>query len=156
VEVIEVDARKAVHYFGVAMSFHWSEYLDVAQELAEQAKNAPAELQEARYRASISRAYYAAFGKARDHLRFHENIQEPRPLVSSIGERINIHQYVRETFMSRPGQEGIGADLNRMRLYRNAVDYDDHNLLKRLPFVAQETITRAKRVFNRLDSMQQK
>lgn len=137
------------------MSFHWSEYLDVAQELAEQAKHAPPELQEARYRASISRAYYAAFGKARDHLRFHENIQEPRPLVSSTGERINIHQYVRETYMSRSGQEGIGADLNRMRLYRNRVDYDDNNLLQRLPWAAQDSITRAKRVFNRLDSLQQ-
>ena len=137
------------------MSFHWSEYLDVAQELAEQAKHAPPELQEARYRASISRAYYAAFGKARDHLRFNENIQEPRPLVSSTGERLSIHQYVRETFMSRPGQEGIGADLNRMRLYRNRVDYDDNNLLQRLPWAAQDILTRARRVFTRLDSLQQ-
>ena len=136
------------------MSFQWSEYLDVAQELAEQARNAPPELQEARYRASISRAY-AAFGKARDHLRFQKNIQEPRPLVSSTGERLNIHQYVRETFMNRPGLEGVGADLNRMRLYRNRVDYDDTNLLQRLPWAAQDTLTRAKRVFTRLDSLQQ-
>ena len=137
------------------MSFQWSEYLDVAQQLAEQARNAPPELQEARYRASISRACYAAFGKARDHLRFQENIQEPRPLVSSAGERLNIHQYVRETFMNRPGLEGVGADLNRMRLYRNRVDYDDTNLLQRLPWAAQDTLTRAKRVFTRLDSLQQ-
>ena len=137
------------------MSFQWSEYLDVAQELAEQARNAPPELQEARYRASISRAYYAAFGKARDHLRFQKNIQEPRPLVSSTGERLNIHQYVRETFMNRRGLEGVGADLNRMRLYRNRVDYDDTNLLQRLPWAAQDTLTRAKRVFTRLDSLQQ-
>ena len=137
------------------MSFQWSEYLDVAQELAEQARNAPPDLQEARYRASISRAYYAAFGKARDHLRFQENIQEPRPLVSSAGERLNIHQYMRETFMNRPGLEGVGADLNRMRLYRNRVDYDDTNLLQRLPWAAQDTLTRAKRVFTRLDSLQQ-
>ena len=41
------------------MSFDWSEYLDLARELALQG-SAPS-LSEARVRAAISRAYYAAF-----------------------------------------------------------------------------------------------
>ena len=41
------------------MSFDWSEYLKLAQELAGQTGN-PAS-QEARLRAAVSRAYYAVF-----------------------------------------------------------------------------------------------
>ncbi len=54
------------------MSFEWSEYLNVAQELIEQAKKAS--YQEAKVRAAISRAYYAAFGAARNHLRYKDKI----------------------------------------------------------------------------------
>lgn len=72
------------------MSFDWSEYVDIAQELAIQAKsNSPH--QEAKQRASMSRAYYAVFGKARDHLGRYDKIREPNPLVDSNGNRINIH-----------------------------------------------------------------
>lgn len=35
------------------MSFDWSQYFDVSRELAEQARNAPVPLQEARFRACI-------------------------------------------------------------------------------------------------------
>lgn len=50
------------------MSFDWSQYFDVSRELADQARNAPAPLQEARLRLSISRAYYALFGQARNYI----------------------------------------------------------------------------------------
>ena len=52
------------------MSFLWRDYLTVAAALI-QARNtfAPAE---GRYRAAISRAYYAAYGAARNHARDHE------------------------------------------------------------------------------------
>ncbi len=48
------------------MSFNWSEYLNLAQELAGRSTEPPN--QEARLRSSISRAYYAAFCKARNYL----------------------------------------------------------------------------------------
>ncbi len=65
-----------MHYAGVSMSFDWSQYFDVSRELADQARNAPAPLQEARLRSSISRAYYALFGQARNYLRKHDRIRE--------------------------------------------------------------------------------
>src|SRR5579859_2831912 len=48
------------------MSFNWSEYLSLAQELTSSSGTSP--IQEAHLRAAISRAYYAAFCKARNHL----------------------------------------------------------------------------------------
>jgi len=96
------------------MSFDWSQYFDVSRELAEQAKNAPTPIQEARFRASISRAYYAVFGQARDYLRRHDHIREV--LIGSNGERINIHQFVREQFINgRTTLKRIGGYHERSR-----------------------------------------
>ena len=49
------------------MTFDWAEYLNVAGELA--AIPFRPSIAEAKQRSAISRAYYAAFGKARVHLR---------------------------------------------------------------------------------------
>ncbi len=141
------------------MSFDWSQYLAVARELAEQAKSAPLPLQEAKYRASISRAYYAVFGKARYHLRHNDKIQEPNPLVGSNGERINIHQYVREIFMNSSDQDRteVGLALNRMVQNRNIADYDlNHIMLKNLSFTAQVTLKWAKEALIALNRIQKK
>ncbi len=48
------------------MSFDWSEYLTLVQELT--AKSATSPIQEANLRLAISWAYYAAIHKAQDHL----------------------------------------------------------------------------------------
>jgi len=63
------------------MSFLWKDYLTVAAALI-QARNtfAPAE---GRYRAAISRAYYAAYGAARNHARDHEGYS-PFPLGATM------------------------------------------------------------------------
>ena len=52
------------------MSFAWREYLTVAEALL-RARNTFAP-PEARYRTAISRAYYAAYGAARNHARDYE------------------------------------------------------------------------------------
>ena len=49
------------------MTFDWSAFLHLAEALESGAGNG--ELEDARYRSAISRAYYAAFCSARDHLR---------------------------------------------------------------------------------------
>lgn len=141
------------------MSFDWSQYLDVAQELAEQAKKAPFPLQEARYRASISRAYYAVFGKARNHLRHYDKLQEPNPLIGSKGERINIHQYVRENFTSSSDEERreVGLTLDRMIQNRNIADYDlNHIMLKNLSFTVQVSLKWTKEALATLNRLQKK
>jgi len=57
------------------MTFDWSEYLKLAQELAGQTVS-PAN-EEAKLRSSVSRAYYAAFCKARNYLRDIEGCSIP-------------------------------------------------------------------------------
>lgn len=133
------------------MSFDWSEYLSIAQELIEQAKKSS--YQEAKVRSAISRAYYAAFGAARNHLRYTDNIREPRPLVNESGERINIHEYVREKFKESDDETRaeIGLTLERMCENGNIADYGLHDTLFDKPdFLCQITLRWARYVLSSL------
>jgi uncharacterized protein (UPF0332 family) len=99
------------------MSFDWSEYLRLAQELVGQPT--PPAGQETRQRSALSRAYYAAFCQARNYLRDQEGLTLP------VGG--HVHAYVRDHFRnsSDSGQNRIGHALNRLRIDRNKADYDD-------------------------------
>ncbi|WP_250125350.1 hypothetical protein [Chroococcidiopsis sp. CCMEE 29] len=99
------------------MSFDWSEYLNVAKELAGTATT-PAN-QEAKLRAAISRAYYAAFIKARNHLRDREGL-----LIPTTGDA---HSYVSNRFELSldPIRQSIGEKLQRLRRFRRQADYVD-------------------------------
>ncbi len=103
------------------MTFDWSEYLKLAQELAGDAANSPNG--EAKLRSSVSRAYYAAFCKARNHLRDIDGNQ----MLLKDPPTVNVHTYVRNQFKnsSDKSRKKIGNDLNRLRLHRNKVDYED-------------------------------
>ncbi len=92
------------------MSFDWVEYLDLAEELAGYPVN-PAS-QEAKLRSSISRAYYAAFSKARNYLRDIEGLS-----LSGTGED---HRRVREEFKNSPDRvrKKIGNDVDHLRTSR--------------------------------------
>lgn len=99
------------------MTFDWLEYLRLAQELAGQVVSPPN--QEAKLRSSVSRAYYAAFCMARNYLRDIEGYSIP------LG--VEAHTYVRDEFKrsSDRVRRKIGNNLDRLRIYRNEVDYDD-------------------------------
>jgi uncharacterized protein (UPF0332 family) len=99
------------------MNFEWAEYLNLAKELAGQTVSRAG--QEARLRAAISRAYYAAFCKCRNHLRDKEGLHVPS------GSKA--HQYVRDQFKKSPNKlrKRIGYNLERLRNDRNKADYDD-------------------------------
>jgi uncharacterized protein (UPF0332 family) len=134
------------------MHFDWPYYLEVAQHLTEQAADAPPELQEAKYRAAISRAYYAVFGRARHHLRYVERRKEPA--------YINLHMYVAQTFAGAPDdpdRQDIGFHLGRMRDDRNAADYDLHSeRLINIAYRAKANLKLAKNIFALLDLIQEK
>jgi len=100
------------------MSFDWFEYLDIARELAEQATATPSD--EAKKRAAISRAYYAAFCSARNYLRDVERDQ-------NIPVGGDVHGYVRNQFKTSKDKvrREIGEDLARLVAKRNRADYDD-------------------------------
>lgn len=78
------------------MSFDWAEYLNLAGELC--ATPTSPSTDEAKYRSAISRAYYAAFGKAKNHLRNNDG-------DTAIPTGASAHKYVRRKFefsTSRP------------------------------------------------------
>lgn len=99
------------------MSFDWSEYLDVAKELASVANSSAN--REAKLRSAISRAYYAAFINARNHLRDREGLLIPRTSEA--------HKYVRDQFYysSDSVRQSLGEKLLRLRDFRRQADYVD-------------------------------
>ncbi|MCC5627774.1 HEPN domain-containing protein [Nostoc sphaeroides CHAB 2801] len=99
------------------MSFDWSEYLKVAKELAGAATTSAN--QEAKFRAAISRAYYAAFIEARNYLRDQQG--------HSIPTTGNAHKYVSDQFdiSPEPQRQLLAKELAKLRLYRNQADYVD-------------------------------
>jgi uncharacterized protein (UPF0332 family) len=101
------------------MKFDWSEYFNLAKELAETSK-------EAELRSAVSRAYYSAFCLARNYLR---DIQQDPKLWRKKTYDINAHQYVAEKFIYNQSKSQImieiGKDLSRLRKMRNKADYED-------------------------------
>ncbi len=106
------------------MRFDWSEYLNLAQELAATNSDSSAN-NEAKLRSAISRAYYSTFCLARNYLRDIE--KDPR--LSRKNRDINEHQYVAEEFIYHPTKikniVKIGENLSRLRELRNKADYED-------------------------------
>src|SRR5713226_3159374 len=74
---------------------------------------------EAALRSAISRAYYAAHCRSRNHLRDRENHKIP--------EWGNVHRWVIDRFHKSPDivHRGIGEDLFFLRAERNRADYED-------------------------------
>ena len=99
------------------MSFDWSEYLTLAQELTSASTSSP--IQKAHLRAAISRAYYAAFCKARNYLLNKDGYVTPR--------NTNAHQDIITKFEGSGdmGRRKVGTLLRSLRVLRNIVDYEE-------------------------------
>jgi len=100
------------------MNFNWVEYFNLARELSGQKGIAINE--EAKLRAAISLAYYAAFCKTRNYLR--DVLGD-----THIPKSYKAHTYVKDKFKSNSEKNyrRIGNKLDRLRTDRNKVDYDD-------------------------------
>ena len=109
---------------GSQMRFDWSEYLNLAQELAATNSDSSAN-RDAKLRSAITRAYYSTFCLARNYLRDIE--KDPRLFRKN--RDINEHQYVAEEFIYHPtkmkNMVKIGENLSRLRELRNKADYED-------------------------------
>lgn len=126
------------------MSFPWSAYLTVAEALVDgRGTLAP---EEACCRAAISRAYYAAFGVARNHARDNERLSLQR--TGGDHQRVLLH-YRRRT--DRTHQE-IAELLFRLRRQRNQADYDDQ--ISATVTGAQTALRRARQVLAGLETLQ--
>jgi uncharacterized protein (UPF0332 family) len=129
------------------MSFDWSEYLNLARNLAGQTTTPPN--QEAALRSAISRAYYAAFCMARNHLRDREN-------VLNIPLDGRAHQDVPNTFLQSRNRvrRSVGTDLKRLRTDRVQADYYDvFGISTNISRKAQEVIQLADKVIRALDRL---
>jgi len=123
------------------MSFDWAEYFYLAQELNGTPTMPYSE--EAKLRAIISRAYYAAFCQARNHL---------RDTTSYIPSRTkDTHWEVITHFRDNRNSERrkIGQDLGRLFEYRKQADYED-DYRGSLPINTQTALTLTGRILTRL------
>lgn len=128
------------------MSFDWSDYLILAKELAG-LETSPAS-NEAKLRSAISRAYYATFCLARDHLRDKEKRLIPYDEPS--------HKYVIDTLRNSSIKERkvIGLELNRLKIDRNKADYN--NEFSDLDSKVRVVLALAKQVEEKLKSLEVK
>lgn len=94
------------------MSFSWSDFLTLAEELA----NGPdPAVGEASLRTATSRAYYAAFGESREYA--------VRQLGFVPTKKPEDHKRLRIAF-ENAGMYDVAQSLNRLRGWRNDCDYD--------------------------------
>lgn len=100
------------------MSFDWSEYLNLANELG--GKPGDPVSHEARSRSAVSRAYYAAHCIGRNYLRdVKGDVNIPK---NGQAHRYVIDQFIFEKENSR---KRIGFNLERLLVDRNKADYRD-------------------------------
>ncbi|MBS3908737.1 MAG: hypothetical protein KGZ93_03815 [Actinobacteria bacterium] len=127
------------------MAFNWSEYLALAQELPK--KSSSSGNMEAKLRSAISRAYYAAYCKSRNHM-------QHKDMKSFPSYKVNKHDFVKQHFLNDTdkARKSIGANLDRLREERNKADYDNSfkgNLLN----TTQKSISQTQKLFSKLSSL---
>ena len=111
------------------MSFDWSRYFTLALDLDNQAKTATdPQIQEARWRSAISRAYYACWCLGRNKLKIQDDL-----LAMCLKDHTSASQCLRDhgcviSYYLQSGDTSrrqIGDDLQRMMRARKQADYDD-------------------------------
>jgi uncharacterized protein (UPF0332 family) len=135
---------------GISVAFCWRHYLELSKELAMHTAD------EAKLRAAISRAYYAAFCNARNYMIYTDHNSFP---PDSREQHKYLVQYFKgESPESKPDdmdgtRERIGRDLNSMRHDRRKVDYDDKvDNLESLNKKALDVIKRSERVVSKTEN----
>jgi uncharacterized protein (UPF0332 family) len=119
------------------MSFDWREYLDLAEALM--GSDSKSITIEAAFRCSMSRIYYAAFCHARNYA------QKKQRFVAKCNA--SDHARIREHFRSS-GMTRIAGNLDRLRQWRNACDYEDSIEISARSYDAM--LAQAKYVFDKL------
>lgn len=100
--------------------FDWAEYLELAREMVGQGEPSGTNM-EARLRCAASRAYYAAFGRARMYLSQVIGVRD-------IPDTGKVHEFVISRYRENDDRrwKAIGSGLDRLRQYRNDADYHEH------------------------------
>lgn len=127
------------------MSFDWSEYFKLAFDLDIQARSETnPQAQEAKWRSAISRAYYAAWCRARNKLRDEQ---------AADAACLQNHGCVIRNFQesSNTNRRQIGITLSRMMDNRRRADY--HDSVARLADMSNMQILLAQDVIPDLDKL---
>jgi uncharacterized protein (UPF0332 family) len=111
--------------------FNWNDYFALSlnlvgiSDVSECSKitKSDGDISDACLRASISRAYYAAFCISRNYLR--DDLDDPR--LKKQNNDVNEHKYVADELTNSRDRslQKVGKSLSRLRIYRNQADYDD-------------------------------
>lgn len=121
------------------MSFDWSEYFNLAQELAGKVTNPST--QEAKLRSAISRSYYAIYCLARNYL----CLRERHSIPGGREAKDFVHMQFR---IGSKERKKIGSNLDRLRTYREEADYED--IVARLTDNAETSLKLAERAIANL------
>jgi hypothetical protein len=122
------------------MAFSWKDYLLLTQVIFR--SRATLNYEEAIYRCTISRSYYAAFCGARNFARDHQNY-----VPSYSGQD---HLKIRDHFRQK-GRADIADKLWELHNWRNRCDYRD--AVNNLARMTTDAIKRAFEVFNHLSTI---
>ena len=129
-----------MHRSRVRVTFDWEEYYKLAQELS--GVTTVSSNIVAKFRCSISRAYYAAYCLARNHLRDVDGIPIPKK---------HAHTFVIKQYTSHANivRKRIGTNLNRMKKRRVKADYKEvfHG---DLPRITQDSVQTTKDILDDL------
>ncbi|MBN1234527.1 MAG: hypothetical protein JW999_00580 [Methanotrichaceae archaeon] len=124
--------------------------MDLAEDLARNKKD------EAKLRASISRAYYAAFCNARNYMFDHDGNEFPRDM--GMGEHQYLVQYYKGDAEESKTDDldgtrfDLGKDLDSMRIMRKRVDYHDRvDKIESLEKKTDEVLKRSRRVISKIE-----
>jgi hypothetical protein len=125
------------------MSFDWSEFLDLAKQLAPLPVSHS--VAEANLRSAISRAYYANHCKARNYLRDKGKVKLPIT---------DIHRFVIDQFLNSVdrSRRDLGKDLNRLKVDRIKADYWD-DFGPGIVSTTEISIRRAEQISIKLDNL---
>ncbi len=123
--------------------FDWADYLALAREMVNtgEPSGAPAE---SRLRCAVSRAYYAALGRAAAYLTYE---------VGEVLPPETFHETVIRSFTDseQPGWEAVGAKLDRLRDYRKGADYESE--IKNWSAKAEESLKLSSKAISSLENL---
>ena len=125
------------------MSFDWTEYLNLAETLVRE--KAIFTNEEACLRAAISRAYYSAFCAARNRARDLDGLA----VTNATADHGLVKQHYQAATDRR--RKKIGTWLDRLRLNRNHVDYEDS--VSQVDALCNSSLAQARNVLNELKTL---
>jgi hypothetical protein len=130
--------------------FNWNDYLTLAEDLSRRSD-------EAARRSAISRAYYAAYNLARQHLRdaLGANVGPASEPIPPSGKRKGEHEWCWDKFCDS-GHDGcidIGELGKRLKGFRVEADYEANSAVARNAQGTDMVIQRAKTFIEKIEDL---